>query len=192
MSKSEKQSIQTHNITKAAMFLAVAIVFQILGRSIPQINQYFVGPVVNAVLLLTVYTCSVKWGCITALITPLMAYLVGQLAPPMAPFIPFIMVGNLVYILIFGLLKKNKYGVYIGVLLAAFVKYLVLSFSATKLIYWFNIGFPEQLAKKLAQMMGLTQFITGIAGGIIALAFIFLLSRRKGLSIFNEDKKNTH
>jgi K+-sensing histidine kinase KdpD len=161
MNDVKKQSIRTHNIVKASMLLAVVIVVQTVGRSVPQVNQFFVGPVVNAILLITVYTCSTKWGSIAAVLTPILAYLVGQLLPLMAPFIPFIMLGNLVYVLIFGLLKNNKYGIYIGVLLAAFVKYLVLSFAATKLIYWFGIGFPEQVAKKLGQMMGLTQFVTG-------------------------------
>lgn len=190
MNDVKKQSIRTHNIVKASMLLAVVIVVQTVGRSIPQVNQFFVGPVVNAILLITVYTCSTKWGSIAAVLTPILAYLVGQLLPLMAPFIPFIMLGNLVYVLIFGLLKNNKYGIYIGVLLAAFVKYLVLSFAATKLIYWFGIGFPEQVAKKLGQMMGLTQFVTGIIGGVIALAFIFILSNRKGIKKLNDEKKN--
>ncbi len=192
MSEIKKQRIQTQNIVRAAMLLAVVIVIQIAGRSIPQVNQFFVGPIVNAVLIITVYTCSTKWGTITAVLTPILAYLVGQLLPPMAPFIPFIMLGNLVYVLIFGLLKNNKYGLYVGILLSSFVKYLVLSFSATQLIYWFNIGLPDKIAKKLAQMMGLTQFITGIIGGILALAFIFILSKRKGIKKLNDEKKNTN
>lgn len=168
----------TKSIVTAAMLLAIAIVMQIIGRNIPQINQFLVGPVVNAVLLLTTIYCGAKWGVLTGILTPLMAYLVGQLLPPMAPFIPFIMIGNIIYVIVFALLRKHTYGDYIGVFLGSLVKYLFLFFSANKIIHWINLGIAPKVAEKLAIMMGVPQFITGIVGGAIALAIYVMLSKR--------------
>lgn len=169
----------TKSIVTAAMLLAIAIVMQIIGRNIPQINQFLVGPVVNAILLLTTIYCGTKWGTITGILTPIMAYLVGQLLPSMAPFIPFIIIGNIIYVVIFGLLRKRKNGEYIGIFLGALTKYLFLFLSATKLIHWINLGIPPKVAGKLAIMMGVPQFITGIVGGAIALAIYVMLSKRR-------------
>lgn len=169
----------TQNIVRTALLLAVVIVFQFIGRNIPQINQFFVGPVVNAILLITAYICGTKWGVLTGLLTPIMALLVGQLAAPMAPFIPFIAVGNMIYVLIFGLLIQNKIKRVIGIILGSSAKFIFLYFSAVKLTHLFSLNIPPKVLSSLAVAMGIPQLITGLAGGILALALIEILARRK-------------
>lgn len=171
--------VDTKNIVKTSMLLAIAIVIQLLGRSFPQINQFLVGPLINAILILATFICDTKWGVLTGLLTPILAWLVGQLPAPMAPFIPFIIIGNLVYVIAFGVLSKYKYGKYIGILVGSFVKYLFLSFSATKVVYLLDVNIPKKVLEKLAIMMSTPQLVTAIIGGIFALILITLLARRK-------------
>lgn len=169
----------TKNIVRAAILLAIAIVVQFIGKNVPEINQFLVGPLVNSVLLLTAFICGTKWGGITGALTPIMALLVGQLAQPMMPFIPFIMIGNILFVIIFGLLKDRNFGIYIGIVVGAFFKFLFLYLSATKLVYVFGLNIPEKVLSKLAVSMGVIQFITAIAGGIITLIIIKILKNRK-------------
>lgn len=168
------------NLVRASLLLAIAIIIQFLGKNIPQINQFLVGPVVNAILIITAFVCGTWWGVGVGVLTPIMAWLVGQLPGPMAPFIPFIMIGNALFVIFFGILKNyQKWGKYIGLLLGSFIKFLFLSLSAAKLITVFNIGLPPKVASKLVIMMGTPQLITALIGGAIALVLIKLLTKRK-------------
>lgn len=167
-------------LVRASLLLAIAIIIQILGKNIPEINQFLVGPIVNAILIITAFVCGTWWGVGVGVLTPVIAWLVGQLPGPMAPFIPFIMIGNALFVIFFGILKnQQKWGKYIGLILGSFVKFLFLSFSAAKLITVFNIGLPQKIASKLVIMMGIPQLITALIGSIIALVLIKTLTKRK-------------
>ncbi|GKU27653.1 ECF transporter S component [Clostridium folliculivorans] len=175
------QDFKIDKVVKAAFLLAIAIVFQFLGRNIPGINQFLVGPVVNAVLILATFICGSRLGALVAVLTPILAWIVGQLATAMAPFIPFIVVGNLIYILTFSILKNKKHGLYIGIILGSFIKFAFLSFSASNILKAIDIGIPKKILEKLAVSMGIPQLITALAGGIIAIILIKLLYKRKAI-----------
>jgi predicted membrane protein len=167
-------------LVRASLLLAIAIIIQILGKNIPEINQFLVGPIVNAILIITAFVCGTWWGIGVGVLTPVIAWLVGQLPGPMAPFIPFIMIGNALFVIFFGILKnQQKWGKYIGLILGSFVKFLFLSFSAAKLITVFNIGIQQKIASKLVIMMGIPQLITALIGSIISLVLIKTLTKRK-------------
>jgi hypothetical protein len=164
---------ETKYLVRRGLFLAIVISLQFIGKAIPQISQYFVGSAVNAVLIMAAFTCGTWWGVAIGVMTPVTAWLTGQLAQPLAPFIPFIMVGNAIIVIFFGMLKSHgKWGMYSGWIAGAFFKYLFLYFSATKLIHVFSVNLPEKVVKVLAVAMGFTQFVTAIIGGIIALIII--------------------
>ncbi|QAA35140.1 ECF transporter S component [Clostridium manihotivorum] len=173
------EKINSNGLSKSALLLAIAIAFQLIGRTIPEINQFLVGPIINAVLLLSVYICGVKWGVLTAALTPILAWVVGQLAAPMAPFIPFIIIGNIIYVILFGSVREKIYGIYIGIILGSFVKFLFLSLSASHLVKLLKLGIPTKVLDKLVLSMGVPQLITALAGGIIAMVLIQILSKRK-------------
>ncbi|MBC7087611.1 MAG: ECF transporter S component [Tissierellales bacterium] len=170
----------TKRLVQASVLLAIAIIFQIIGRTIPEINQFIVGPIVNMVLILTAYICGRWFGVGVGVLTPLLAYLVGQLAAPLAPFIPFIMIGNAIYVLIFSFfMKRGQIQIVVGVILGSVMKFLFLSFSARKLIYLFGLEFPPNIANALAASMSIPQLITALIGGVFALIGINILSKRK-------------
>jgi len=171
-------SKETNNMIISALLLTLVVIIQILGKNIPQINQFFVGPLVNAILLLTVYFAGVKWAIFVGLLTPVLAFLTNVLAPPLAPFIPFIAAGNLLYVIIFSAIKNNKNLDVVGVLIASFVKFIFLYLSVTQLINLFSLGIEEPLREKLAITMGIPQLVTALAGGGIALVLFRMLKRR--------------
>lgn len=173
----------TSKLVKSALFLSIAIVFQSMGRAYPQISQSFVGPAVNSVLILTALICGTSWGVAVGALTPLLAYMTGQLQAAMGPFLPFIMIGNIIFVLCAGLMKKYKpYGKEAGLVLGAVLKFSFLYFSALKLIYIFNLDIKPAVAKNLAVVMGYPQLLTALAGGIVALVLVRLLERRKVFS----------
>lgn len=173
----------TNKLVKSALFLSIAIVFQSIGRAYPQISQSFVGPAVNAVLILTTLICGTGWGVAVGALTPLLAYMTGQLQAAMGPFLPFIMIGNIIFVLCAGLMRKYKlYGKEAGILIGSVLKFAFLYFSAVKLIYVFGLNIKAPVAQKLAIAMGYPQLITALVGGAVALILIRLLEKRKVLT----------
>ena len=98
----------TRKITLAGLFLALAMVFQLLGRSYPDVSRNLVGPLINMLLLLCVWYSGLRFGLILSIMTPVTALILGQLNPVMAPFIPFIALGNIVFVLVFHLLSRPR------------------------------------------------------------------------------------
>lgn len=163
----------TKYLVRSGLFLALAISFQLIGRAFPQISQYFVGSGVNAILLMATFTCGTWWGVAIGAFTPITALFVGQLAQPLAPFIPFIMLGNIIFVVLFGILKDYRdWGMYAGLILGALLKFLFLFYSASKLVHVFRINLPAKVLKVLATAMGIPQLITAIIGGIVAIFII--------------------
>lgn len=168
------------NLIRSGLFLGIAIVFQLIGKNFPQVSQFLVGPGVNAVLILTAYVCGTGYGVGTAALTPLLALLIGQFSPMLAAFIPFIMIGNAIYVLAFGILRgKTETGKYIGMAAGSILKYLFLYFSASKMVPLLGLGIPEKALPKLAASMGVPQLVTALAGGTAAMIIIEILRRRK-------------
>jgi hypothetical protein len=171
-----------NDLMKASLFLALAIVFQVVGKTFPGISQFFVGPAVNAILILTAVICGGFYGILVGCLTPLLAFLTGQLASALGPFIPFIIIGNILFVFSFVILnKQGKYGKYLGILIGALIKYIFLWISASKLILLFNLNMPAKVANKLAIAMGIPQLVTAIIGGVIALMLIEILRKRRVL-----------
>lgn len=166
-------------LVQSSLLLAVTIVFQFIGSKIPGLNQYLVGSIVNAVLLTTTYICGTFYGAAVGVLTPWTALLVGQLKPQMVPFIPFIMAGNAIYVIVFGLLcKKTNIGKYIGILSGAALKFAFLYLSVNKLIHLFALKLSPQIQKNLAVSMGMIQLFTALIGGAIALVLIEILFKK--------------
>lgn len=172
-------------LTRSGMLLAVAMVFQLLGAALgmPRLNQFFVGSVVNAVLILAASTCGLWWGIGIGVLTPLTAWVLRQLASPLLPFTPFIMTSNAIFVVVFSIFsKKTKVGQYIGYGLGAVLKFIFLYMSAARFVT-FATGLPRMISKNLVIMMGLPQLITAFIGGGAALIIINIVEKRYPKSI---------
>jgi hypothetical protein len=149
-------------ITRTAILMALTLAIQMMGMP-----QYVTGPLVNTMLYVAAVFVGIWGGVAIGLITPVVAFWRGILPPPLGPMIPFIALGNVILVIVYGLLeKRNKY---VAVVAASIIKYLVLA-GAVRLI----VAVPP----KIAQMMQVPQLITALAGGAIAILLSEILIRR--------------
>lgn len=166
-------------LTRASMLLVFALVIIFTGARLggAVFNQIVVGPLVNAVLFTTILIVDLKFGVLVAISTPILAAVTGQFT--ILPFLPFIMVGNIILVLTFGIFIKliKKYGSYIGVAAGAVLKFLFLSVSASYMVSLFNLPIPQAAVKKLGEAMSYPQLYTALAGGVVAIIFNFFFKR---------------
>ena len=163
-------------ISRLAIILSLTIVIQLAG-----FPQPITGPLINAMLFITATLFGNLAGIILGCLTPTAALIRGQLPPVLAPMVPFIALGNIVLVLTYNFVirqksfKKNhlqSINKYVGVLLAAFFKFVFLYLSV-KIILPVVLNIP--LHSKIAVLMTTPQFITAIIGGIIALMMVRIL-----------------
>jgi hypothetical protein len=127
-------------------------------------HQWTTGPIINAVLILSVYLLGIRSAVFIALFPSLMALSGGLLPAVLAPVVPFIMIGNI--ILIFLIDAGRRYiGFSAGLFLGSLFKFLFLYSS----VAWIeNLLLKSEFASKVALMMSWPQFATAIIGGILA------------------------
>lgn len=175
-----KKSVNVKKIVLSAVFMAAAIILQLIGRTFVEVNPLLIGPLINTVILLTTYICGLTCGILISILTPVAAALLGALSPMLVPFVPFIIIGNIVFSVVFAtFMKKKKIGLYLGVVLSSIAKFLFLSFSATKLVYMINLKISEKSLKMIAAAFTTPQLVTALLGGVIAIIILKLLEKRK-------------
>lgn len=150
-------------LTRAAILLALAIAVQSL-----RLGQYITGPIINAVLLSGAVLVG-PWGAAAiGILTPVTAYLLGQLNPVLAPAIPFIIAANAVLALVFG--YGRKINVYLALIVASVAKYLVLAGA---------VRYVLTLPAKVGIALQLPQLFTALIGTVVALAILEALAAAK-------------
>ncbi|GAB4506218.1 MAG: hypothetical protein Kow00123_03560 [Anaerolineales bacterium] len=153
----------------AKLALALAAALAITNMGLP---QYVTGPLVNALLLLTLEWCGLGQALVVGMVTPMGAALRGILPLPLWVMIPFIAVGNAAFVGIFHLLRGRNRAV--ALVVAAVVKFAWLYAAVTALVVW-----PLQVAvggnvatvaipQALVNMMRWPQLGTALAGGVLA------------------------
>ncbi|MGQ9473710.1 MAG: ECF transporter S component [Candidatus Caldatribacteriaceae bacterium] len=156
-----KSSRRIRWITRTALLFALVLVVQMLGMP-----QLVTGPLVNMFLFLAGLLEGTGSGVIIGLFTPWVAFSRGILPPPLAPMIPFIMMGNALLVIVFGLFLRPRkhYFEIAGIISSALVKYFFLTWS---------VRFLVKVPGPIAQAMQIPQLFTALLGGGLA----FLLER---------------
>ncbi len=167
-------------ITETAVLLALLVVLQYVTRPM---GQLVTGSCVNAVLAVTVLLTGIGSGVTIALISPVLAYLLG-IAPQLVT-VPAIMAGNTVFVLLMSVGKSERLGVRAAAwLLAAAAKFAVLYFLVVKIIC--GIASAPLLAsgtlkapmlEKLPVMFAWPQLVTALIGGGIGLLIALVLRK---------------
>lgn len=170
--------VQVRDLTRAAMLLALALVVQAL-----RLPQPFTGPAINAILFLTVPLVGGLAGVLIGFITPWVAVLTGILPPPVAPFAPFVMIGNALLCVTFAALRRVNAWLAAGA--AAVVKFLWLAASVRYLAALFRIALPL----KVAATFQVPQLYTALVGSLIALAVMALPGFRR---LTGDDEIRSH
>lgn len=140
--------------------------------------QWITGPIINAIFILVLFLVGIRSALVVCLIPSLMALSGGLLPAILAPVVPFIMIGNVIFVLgidyFYNNFKNAAKGYWLGVLAGAFLKFVFLYASVT----WITkLLLKQDLAVKVAQMMSWSQFATAILGGMIAWVVLKWLKR---------------
>ncbi len=132
--------------------------------------QWLTGPIVNAVLLITVVIVGVREALLLALVPSSVALASGLLPTPLAPMVPFIMISNAILIWCFDVLRDHNYWLAIGV--GALAKFIWLYSIVHLLMKYF---LTDKLLESVAVMMSWPQLVTALIGGVIAWLFLRFL-----------------
>jgi hypothetical protein len=153
-----------NQLTRIALLLALTLAVQSL-----RLPPLLTGPLVNFSLILSTALAGTSAGAVIGLITPGAALLMGIIPPLLAPAIPFIMVGNFVFCLLYGLLRHSgKTGAAIGLVLGALLKFAVIAGAARFLL---RVPFP------VSETLVLPQLFNALLGGAVALLVSYSLRR---------------
>lgn len=166
---------RTKFITRTALLLAVAIAFQLLGRVLGPYNNFIVGPVVNAVLIVAAAIAGFWSGVAIAVIAPLVSAFTNKaaIAPLVLAFSPFIILGNVIIVASFHLLKKKGKiaAIAIGAVLKSAFLYAAIS------LFTSLVQMQPKVAVSLTNLFSWPQLVTALIGGAIALAVLAALGR---------------
>ena len=165
-------------ITETAILLALLVTLQALTKGF---GQLVTGSCVNAVLAVSVLVGGLMSGITVALISPVLAFLLG-IAPQILT-VPAIMAGNTVYVLLLWLIADKKMkgiaGRITAWIVAAGAKFATLYIIVVKLIC--GVMAPgllaagtlkEPMLKALPATFSYPQLITALIGGAAALLIV--------------------
>lgn len=167
--------MKTRNLAITATMLAIALVFQ-LGFA--QFSQPLVGPLVNMTLILATALVGIPAGILIGCCTPIAAFALGIM--PFLPVLPVVAVGNVVLVLLFGLIRhlagnskpmKPGWLDILAVVAAALGKFGVLALAI-------RFAVPLLIPKvpaALVQAFSLPQLFTALIGGVMALLLLRIL-----------------
>ena len=170
-------------ITETAVMLALLVALQALTKGF---GQYVTGSCVNAVLAVTVLVAGLGSGITVAVISPVLAFLLG--IAPQVVTVPAIMVGNTVFVvllrLIAGTSSKAVGRQIAGWLIAALAKFASLYLIVVKIICGLMASsllaagtLKEPMLKALPVTFSWPQLITALIGGGIALLIVPVLRK---------------
>ena len=165
-------------ITETAMMLAMLVALQALTKGF---GQLVTGSCVNAILAVTVLVGGVWNGITVALISPILAFVLG-IAPQILT-VPAIMAGNSVFVLALYFIVGKKYASVsrriLAWIVAAAAKFATLYFIVVKLICGvlsaslLEAGtMKPPMLKALPATFSWPQLITALIGGGLALLIV--------------------
>lgn len=165
---------QTKTINKInSLFLAKFFILAGILFFAPLLkNQMITGTIVNLIFFLGVIMLGRNATLSLCVFPSIISLFSGLLPVVMAPFLPFIIIGNMILVLVFDFLKKNQY---LAVIFSSLLKFLFLFLSSSFMIKFFSVN------PKIAIMFSYPQFFTALAGGFLAILI---------LKIINNNKKN--
>lgn len=170
-------------IARTGVLLAVLIALQALTKPL---GQLVTGSCVNAVLTLSVTLCGIGCGAVVALVSPVLAFLLG-IAPNLVT-VPAIMVGNLVFVLVLNLADWRRPGLTVPRVvmwpLAAAAKFGVLYLAVSQLICGVLADglmasgvLKAPMLNALPVTFGVPQLVTALIGGAVGIALFIPLRK---------------
>jgi len=172
----EEQILEKVNTQSLIQFIGLAGMAMFLPFFIHL--QWISGPIINAILILVLFLSGVRSAMVVALVPSLMALAGGLLPAVLAPVVPFIMIGNIIFVLtvdwFYNKAKDSGRGYWLGIILGAALKFIFLFLSVSLIS---RLLIKQELAVKVAQIMSWPQLATAILGGMIAWLVLKWLKR---------------
>jgi len=176
MSYVQEQAAVKVDASAIASFLGLSAVAVFLPFVIHL--QWITGPIINAILILILFIVGIRSALLICLVPSIMALAGGLLPMPLAPIVPFIMIGNVIFILsidyFYRLAQKQFNGYWMGVIVGGALKYLFIWFTANLML---GLILKNNLAVAVARIVSWPQFATALAGGVIAWVILKWLKR---------------
>ena len=122
----------TRNVEWVGLLKLVALMGAALLISNLGMPQWITGPLVNALLILTVLWLGVSQAIFVGMVTPLGAVLSGILPLPLLVMIPFIAIGNAILVSVFGSVRRVNQ--WVALVIAAVAKAAFLFLAVTLLV----------------------------------------------------------
>lgn len=166
-----ERALENWDYSSVAQFVALAGVAIFLPFVLHA--QLITGPIINAIFVLALFLLGIRSAMVIALVPSLMALSGGLLPAVLAPAVPFIMIGNVIFIIaidfFYNRTQNKAVGYWFGVVSGSALKFAFLFLSVT----WIqDLLIKQSLATKVAQMMSWPQFATAVVGGGLAWAIL--------------------
>ena len=167
-------------ITRTAVILALLVTLQVVTKSF---GQFVTGSCVNLVLALSVLLAGLPCGLVVALVSPVLAFLLG--IAPQVLTVPAIMAGNCVYVLLLHVLfAKQLWRQAIALICAAVAKFLTLYGIVAGLIcgvlaeHLLKTGLLKApMLQLLPATFSWPQLVTAMIGGLLAILMLPVLRK---------------
>ena len=169
-------------ITETAVMLALLVALQAITKPL---GQLVTGSFVNAVLAVTVLVAGLSSGITVAVISPVLAYLLG-IAPQILT-VPAIMVGNTVYVVLLYVICGKA-----GSPVRRVIAWVVAAAAKFAALYGIVVGLicgvlaqtlmaagtlKEPMLKALPATFSWPQLVTALIGGAVALLIVPVLKK---------------
>lgn len=135
-------------------------------------GQFLAGPLVNALLFIVTVILGRRSAWVVCFISSPMALIFGLLPAPLAPMVPFIILGNIIMVTGFDYLRLRDF--WVGVIVGSALKFLWLYVTSRVIIAFILHGV---VAQNVAIMMSWPQLATALLGGVIAFIFLKTIKR---------------
>ena len=165
----------TLKLVQTGLMLALVIVFELFKN----ISPFITGPLINCILILSVYFIGIWSGIILSIIAPLFSFFIAPspITAGIPLIVPVIMTGNCILCLMVWLftIKKNfRFGFESGMICGSFLKAVFMGCLIILVLlpsFSTNIAVP---AEKLSPLLGKAKFMFGAMQLITALIGSFL------------------
>jgi hypothetical protein len=171
-------------ITQTAILTAVLVTIHFFTAQLG--NQFLTGSAVNLLLVVSLLTAGLATGITVAVISPFCAFFAG-FGPAFLPIVPFVAIGNAMFVLAWSLLglliKPGISGIKLTALrvltagTAAVVKFLTLYAGIVLIAIPYMLDLNEAQTRMLTLAFSYPQLITASIGGVLALSLTPLLQR---------------
>lgn len=155
-------------IAETAIFIALLVALQAVTKSM---SQFVTGSMVNLVLICATLISGFASGLTVAAISPFFAFMLG-IGPKFIALVPFVALGNVVLVLVWGMLcRKNTESrtMVVALIAGAVLKFIALYGGIVKFAIPTILALPEKQAAVMGANFSWPQLVTAAIGGFLAM-----------------------